>query len=61
MKMEKWNLEQRFVIKFCITLNENTTETYEKLKQAYGEHAVLRAPVFRWLKEFLNGCKRVED
>jgi len=52
--MEKWNLEQRCAIKFCFTLNE-------KLKHAYGERAVSRAPVFRWLKAFLNGCESVED
>jgi hypothetical protein len=33
-------------------LNENTTETYENLKWAYGEHAVLRAQVFRRHKAF---------
>ena len=31
---------------FCIKLKENATETYEKLKWAYGEHAVSRAYVF---------------
>jgi len=30
--MEKRNLEQRCAIKFCVKLNENATETYEKLK-----------------------------
>jgi hypothetical protein len=30
--MEKRNLEQRCTIKFCVKLNENATETYEKLK-----------------------------
>jgi hypothetical protein len=44
--MEKRNLEQCCVIKFCIKLNENATETYEKLKRAHGQHAVLRAQVF---------------
>jgi hypothetical protein len=42
----------RCIIKFCIKLNENATETCKKLKWAYGEHAVLRAQVFRWQKEF---------
>jgi len=40
MKMEKRNLEQRCATNFCFRLNENATETYEKLQQAYGEHAV---------------------
>ena len=61
MKMEKRNLEQCCAIKFCVKLNENATETYEKLKRAYGEHAVLRAQVFRWHKAFFGGRESVED
>jgi hypothetical protein len=45
--------------KFCQTTK--TQQTYEKLKRAYGEHAVLRAQVFRWHKAFLDGRERVED
>ena len=59
--MEKRNLEQRCTIKFCVKLNENATETYEKLQQAYGEHAVTRAQVFRWHKVFLDNRLIVED
>ena len=54
-KMEKRNLEQCYAIKFCVELNDNATETYEKLKWAYGEHAVSIAQVFRWHKALLNG------
>jgi len=53
--MEKRNLEQCYAIKFCVELNDNATETYEKLKWAYGEHAVSIAQVFRWHKALLNG------
>jgi hypothetical protein len=59
--MEKLNLKQHRMIKFCIKLIENATETYEKLKQAYGEHAVSRAHVFRWHKAFSDGCECVQD
>ena len=59
--MEKQNLEQRCAIKFCVKLNENATETYEKLRRAYGEHALSRTQVFRWHKAFLDGRKSVED
>ena len=55
------NLEQRCSIKFCVKFNENRTETYEKLKQAYREHAVSRAQVFRWHKAFLDGREGVEE
>ena len=59
--MEKRNLKQRCAIKFCVKLNENATETYEKLKMAYGEHAVSRTRVFRWHKTFLDSRESVED
>ena len=59
--MGKRNLEQRCTIKFCVSRNENATETYEKLKRAYVEHAVSRSQVFRWHKTFLDGRESVED
>ena len=34
--MQKRNLEQRCAIKLYVKLNENATETYDKLKRAYG-------------------------
>ena len=59
--MEKRNLKGRWAIKFCVKLNENATETYEKLKWAYGEHAVWRTQVFRWHKAILDGRENVEE
>ena len=59
--MEKRNFELRCAIKFCAKLKENSTETYEKLKMAYGEHAESTAQVFRWHKVFLDGRESVED
>ena len=59
--MEKRNLKQHCAIKFCIELNENATETYEKLKRVYGEHALSRAQVYRWHKAFLDGRESVEN
>ena len=53
-------LEQRCGIKFCVRLNENATETYEKLNRADGEHAVSRTQVFTWHKA-LDGRESVED
>jgi hypothetical protein len=55
--MQERNLKQRCTIKFCVKLNENATETYEKLKWAYGEHAPSRPQVFRWHKAFLMAVK----
>ena len=59
--MDKRNLEQRCAIKFCVKLSENLTETYEKLRRAYGEHDLSRTQVFRWHKAFLVGHESVED
>jgi len=50
--MEKRNLEQRCAIKFYVKLNENATETYEKLKRVYGEHAVSRTRFLDGIKHF---------
>jgi len=55
MKVEKRNLEQPYMTKLCVKLNE-------KLKRSCGDHAVLRAHVFRWHKAFLDGpYESVED
>jgi hypothetical protein len=43
-----------------IKLKENATETYEKFKWAYREHAASRAHIFRWHKAFLDGRESVE-
>jgi hypothetical protein len=59
--MEKRNLEQHCAIKFCVKLNGNATDTYEKLRRVYGEHAVSRTQVFRFHKTFLDGRESVED
>jgi len=48
--MEKRNLEVCCAIKCCVKLKEKATETNEKLKRAYGEHAVSMTQVFRWNK-----------
>jgi len=36
--MEERIFEQRSAIKFCVKLGETGIETFNKLKQAYGEH-----------------------
>ena len=61
MKMEKRNLKQHCAIKFCVKRNEKARETCEKLRRAYGEHALSRTQVFRWHKAFLDGHEIVED
>jgi hypothetical protein len=50
--MPKRNLEQRCTINLCLKLNENTTESYEKLKWDYGEHALSSAQILGDRKHF---------
>ena len=59
--MGERNFEQRFAIKFCVKLGETCIETFNKLKQAYGEHALLRSQVFKWFKAFSEGRESIKD
>ena len=53
-EMGERNFEQRCAIKFCVKLGETSIESFNKLKQTYGEHALSRSPVFKWFKAFLE-------
>jgi len=53
--------EQRCGIKFCVKLGETGIETFNKLKQAYGEHALSRSQVFKWYKAFSEGRESTKD
>jgi len=59
--MEDRNFKQRCAIKFCVKLGETGIETFSKLKQAYGEHALLRSQVFKWYKVFSEGRESIKD
>ena len=59
--MEERNFEQRCAIKFCVELGETGIETFNKLKQAYGEHAFSRSQVFKWYKAFSEGRESIKD
>jgi len=60
-EMASTKLEQRYAIKFCVKLKDNAAETFRKLTQAYGDHTMSRAQVFRWHKAFMDGREEVED
>jgi len=59
--MEEHNFEQRCAIKFCVKLGETGTETFNKLKLAYGKHALTRSQVFKWYKAFSEGRESIKD
>ena len=60
-EMEERNFKQRCAIKFCVQLGETGIETFNKQKQAYGEHDLSRSQVFKWFKAFLEGRKSIKD
>ena len=59
--MGERNFEQRCAIKFCVKLGETGIETFNKLKEAYGEHALSRSQVFKWFKAFSDGRESIKD
>jgi hypothetical protein len=47
--------EQRPDIKFCQKLGKSPSETFNKMKQVYGEEALGRSAVFKWHQRFAQG------
>jgi hypothetical protein len=41
-------IEQRVCIKFCVKLSKSTTETFEMLRETFGEHSLGRQRFFEW-------------
>ena len=54
-------LEERYDIKFCYKLGQNTTETYRMLQTALGTSCMNRASVFDRHKRFKEGRESVRD
>jgi hypothetical protein len=59
--MEKNNLEQRYVVKFCVKLGWGATDTHENIQEMFANDSVSCAQVFRWHKDFINGRETAED
>ena len=47
--------EQRVCIKFCVRLGKTGSETFEMLKQAFGDSCMSRSRTFGWFGRFKNG------
>jgi transposase len=54
-------MERTAAIKFCVKLKKMATETFEKLKSAYGEECLSRTSVFEWHKKFKEGRESLQD
>ena len=46
--------EQRVCIKFCVRLGKTGSETFEMLKQAFGDSCMSRNRTFEWFERFKN-------
>ncbi|GFT46665.1 protein GVQW3 [Trichonephila clavipes] len=55
------NTDQRICIKFCFTLGTTFTETYEMMKTAFGDEAMIRARVFEWFRRFKESRQSVNS
>ena len=47
--------EQRVCIKFCVRLGKTGSETFEMLKQVFGDSCMSRSRTFEWFGRFKNG------
>jgi len=47
--------EQRVCIKFCVRLGKTGSETFEMLKQAFGDSCMSHSRTFEWFGHFKNG------
>jgi hypothetical protein len=58
-------MEQIVNIKFCFRTGKTATETFQLIKQAYGDNAVSCTWVFlmafEWFKQFKDGCEDLQD
>ena len=55
------NVEQCVNVKFCVKLGKSATETYDLLKEVYGDKCLSRTRVFEWFKRFKGGREEIRD
>jgi hypothetical protein len=54
-------MEQRTPIKFCVKLKKAATETFEMLRNAYGEECLSRTSMFEWHQRFKERRDSLQD
>jgi hypothetical protein len=54
-------IEQHVCIKFCVKFGKSSTETFEMLREAFGEHSLRWTAVFEWHSCFKAGPVSAED
>ena len=61
VRMWELELEQQMNIKFLVKLGKNGNEIREMLVQGYGDNAMKRTAVYKWVKRFSEGRESVTD
>ncbi|XP_053459236.1 protein GVQW3-like [Nycticebus coucang] len=59
--MSELELEQRTKIKFLVKLGKSGSEIRDMLAQVYGDNAMKKTAVYKWIKRFSEGRERVTD
>ena len=54
-------MEQRSNIKYCFKLGKRFAETYELLKEVYGDDCMSRTELHTWFTQFKNGRDDLND
>jgi len=60
-RISELELEQRTNIKFLVKLGKSGNEIREMLVQAYGNNAMKKTAVYKWVKRFSEGRESVTD
>ena len=47
-------IKQRYFIEFCQKLDNNKTETIQKIQQAFGDEALSQTQIKEWFNHFKN-------
>ena len=48
-------MEQRLSIKFLVKLGKNSQKIHEMLRAVYGDNALKKTALFKWIKRFSEG------
>jgi len=59
--MSEHELEQQMNIKFLVKLGKSGNKIREMLVQVYGDNAMKKTAVYKWVKHFSEGTESVTD
>jgi hypothetical protein len=61
MSVMDGKIKERVCKKFCIKLGKSATETFEMLREVFGEYSLSWTAVLEWHSRFKAGRMSVED